>query len=611
MKRPQQHVTDTLGEAQMRRVFEPLGWTVNKVEHDYGIDFDIEVFRESQSTGITFTVQLKSSEVTRYSTVGFLSQRLDTANARRLCTEVRSPTILIHADIASGRTFWSAPQLDLDAIRRLAQGENTGSITVRIPTSNELPGTLERLVEAIGQVEAILASRVVITTPVLDFVESIQGRVDEEKLLAEFQKKGDALKLTQAENFIVSGSLDEARAKVDAVLKNPESSVGSKFWALLAAERVALTALKQAGGPQGDRFKIQLAITRQLQDIARHGPPHLKFFALVASKAAELDYLTHRDIGLYMNWKINEKAGDTFWKVQLIFERANVARRLAQKYNQCIRLARYAANSKYAWALPQALLRVALAVSVFIFRMRTEGLTQAADRYAQSSFELCRMAAWIAGTYEDDNSLCQAAIAACMIDPTENGQVVEWAKETVGLIKDPAIKKNAEEKVTRFVQGLQGKGAENAGQNGSPDETRQIYENMATALGVDLSDPNDSIANVVRIGIADLNPSRILKNCEHIFVTLSHRGLVADWLQLPTAGFKVIHCTLHKHAVEGLALDSSYEVFKSQYCDKCPDCSPRPPSWEYSDRWQKEENQKHAEFMREFDRRTGRQRDPD
>ncbi|MBI3665722.1 MAG: hypothetical protein HY236_05755 [Acidobacteria bacterium] len=120
---------------------------------------------------------------------------------------------------------------------------------------------------------------------------------------------------------------------------------------------------------------------------------------------------------------------------------------------------------------------------------------------------------------------------------------------------------------------------------------------MATALGIDLSDPDDRYAQIVRIGIADLDPSRVLKNCQHLFVTLGSRGLLAAWLRLPTAGQKVIHCTLHRYAGMGWTLDGIYRSFKRDYCDKCPDCSPHSPEWAYSEEWQQVENERHRGYM--------------
>ena len=72
MKRPAQHETDASGSRLLREVFEGFGWAVNKIEHDYGIDFDVQIFRDHEATGEWFKIQLKSSEEPSYSAGGDL-----------------------------------------------------------------------------------------------------------------------------------------------------------------------------------------------------------------------------------------------------------------------------------------------------------------------------------------------------------------------------------------------------------------------------------------------------------------------------------------------------------------------------------------------------------
>src|SRR5579863_121858 len=184
MKRPDEHVIDTLGQAQLRAVFEPLGWTVNKIENDYGADFEVEIFRAGESTGGVFKVQLKSSKSTGYSSAGdFISQELAIDSVKYLCSELRSPVLLIHADLGSGRTFWIGPQLDLAALKKLAEGTQKTTVTLRIPTANELPGSIDALLVSVAQAEEILASRVLISAPALEFAEAVRDRIDERKLI--------------------------------------------------------------------------------------------------------------------------------------------------------------------------------------------------------------------------------------------------------------------------------------------------------------------------------------------------------------------------------------------------------------------------------------------
>ena len=52
MKRPEQHETDSAGQRLVRDALEPVGWVVRSVvEHDYGFDFEVEVFARRTPTG--------------------------------------------------------------------------------------------------------------------------------------------------------------------------------------------------------------------------------------------------------------------------------------------------------------------------------------------------------------------------------------------------------------------------------------------------------------------------------------------------------------------------------------------------------------------------------
>jgi hypothetical protein len=293
MKRPRQHLIDSMGEAQLRSMFEPLGWTVSRVEKDYGIDFEVEVFRGSHSTGITFKVQLKSSDVTKYSAAGeFVSVRLNVSNALRICDELNTPVILIQADTKQRRTFWSAPQLDASAIQ-IARESSSQSITLRIPTSNELPGTIDELIEIVARIERVFASRLVVATPVLDFVASVHGRIEPLVLLRQFKDKGDAIRLMRAQDLFLAGSLDEAQSEIQKVLGDSESSIELKFWGALWAERFELVVLARADAPQVQSPMLRLSTGRKLRELAKNGPRQLKLFAAIVRKAAELDHLVH------------------------------------------------------------------------------------------------------------------------------------------------------------------------------------------------------------------------------------------------------------------------------------------------------------------------------
>jgi hypothetical protein len=111
---------------------------------------------------------------------------------------------------------------------------------------------------------------------------------------------------------------------------------------------------------------------------------------------------------------------------------------------------------------------------------------------------------------------------------------------------------------------------------------KQIYENMASAFGIDMADPTNELAKLVRVGIDDLNIGKVLKNCEHLEIALTPMRGISSGLRLPTMGSKRLRCTLHGVAVVGLALDDVYGAFRAKHCDTCNDCVPRPADWSYS-----------------------------
>jgi len=479
MKRPNQHVIDSLGEGLLRSVLEPLGWAVNKVEQDYGIDFDVEIFQNNESTGVFFKVQLKSSKNTRYSAQGdFISEQLGIQNARYLCNELRNPVIVIHADIETKAVYWAAPQLDVEAIEKLCVLTEQDTITLRIPTTNLLPDTVGFLLGAIGQVATVLASRTIMEVPVPDFLSNVRGQIDPDEFIRHVQDKTDAMRLQKAQELFRNEKFEEVQELVSEVLENKAASTPSKFWALLISEQNEILSQAKAGAPQHVFPKTHVKIGRQLQILTRDGPPHLKFFALIASKAAELESLAYQNLGLYMASQITPK--DPYVAVR----RAAVLLKLNLLHRQCIRLVNYAANYRLRSALPLALLRIVDGIAFYTTQFEFEGVLDIVETHRRVAFEICRLVRWIASSVGDDDSLSRASVAAMLITRDVNSEIVAWAREVVAEIGDDSIRSDALERFERHLQRIQGKQVKGDG----PATEKQILENIQSALSADQSE---------------------------------------------------------------------------------------------------------------------------
>src|SRR5579871_4074032 len=237
MKRPEQHFIDSAGQRLLHEVLESLGWVVRDVmEQDYGIDFDVEVFRRTspgldtfETTGVTFKAQLKSSKATAYSAAqAFISETISASNLRYLAQQLTVPTVIFHADVGAQRLYWYAPQLDQHLERVLAERSNdAGSITVRISTVNVLPTTTDRLLDAVASAATILAGRSFASVSHVRFFETVIGR-DNAELLRAMQQKTDMLTLAEADRLIQEQRDVDALALLDRIFKDPTATVQTK-----------------------------------------------------------------------------------------------------------------------------------------------------------------------------------------------------------------------------------------------------------------------------------------------------------------------------------------------------------------------------------------------
>jgi hypothetical protein len=328
----------------------------------------------------------------------------------------------------------------------------------------------------------------------------------------------------------------------------------------------------------------------------------LKFYTLIAQVAGEFYQLAKEDWGLFQNWRVHQATGDVWWRAELRVLRAEVSRRILRKYRQFIRLVRLSEKTPYQSALPLAFLRILEGAAILICGLELEGFPDAAASIRESVFEVCKLAASIAAQYGQHSERAQAALSAGMLSRDRGAACVHWAEEQVERIADERVRESARAMLTDQSATL-ANAAPNNDEAVPVSMEQQIYENMASGLGIDLADQEDPVSEMVRTGIADFDPTRALRDCSHMFVTLSRRSpgflcfMLAQQLQLPTMGAKVIHCTLHKCSREGLSLDETYQRFRTDYCDHCPDRSPREPGWQYTHAWQLGQNEQNKEFM--------------
>ena len=609
MERPPSQITDAAGQRQMRAIFEPLGWAVRQVpqDTDIGVDFEVEIFENFQSTGVLFKIQLKSSTRSEYSQKrNVIRQPIKRKHLLYYCKQLPEPLILLHADVTSGRIFWLAPQLEQFPSSWTGGSRGSSKVHVDVPLANELAQTIDRLVRTVGRLKLVMGTRSLLDAPVPTFLNSIKGQVDEDRLIRELRDKSDALKLSQLQALYCARRYSEAVDSIAKILRDPECSVENRFWALLEKERIDWRVAAVSGSPQIVLPEISLRNAKERQQLTKHGPSALKLFALIDRKAVELEILCSRVAGLGMNYKNLVTQKSMYWALQAFTERLLLEQQLWRKFNQCVRLASLASVSHHRFAQARPLCRIPQATMFYLVSLEVDGRHDLAKKFALSAFQIAKLAARIAERNGDDNMLKLAASSAIQLAESGGNECAVWAKEAVQRIEDETSRRDGFALLDRQVRRTKGEKME--GDIFGPATAEQIYTNMATGIGIDMSSPDDPVAKLVRVGIADSDPTRVFETCNSIFISLGPKSPAEEYLLqrlgLPV-GQKIIHCEKHEYGLMGRTLDQTFAQFEVQYCRTCPDRQPRSADWKYSHEWHNDEGKRLMRLIQEFGKRHG------
>ena len=475
---------------------------------------------------------------------------------------MREPLLIMHADIRSKAVYWYAPQLDRELATALEETE-AKSITLRIPTRQQLPGTTPDLLTGIEKIYLSLANRELTSASIRSFAESLKHMPDQEALHRAFQEKNDTLKLHKIRDLYRERKLDQARSRAEAVLTDPDSTIEIKFWARIQMQSIDYTETLQAGKPQSELPKVFLAHAKALQKLTASGPNYLKFYSLIARNAAELDILVHENFGLSMALHQHlHHGGDPMMVLGFYARRSVLTRRIVSKYNRCVRLVRYAVNYPDRWVLGRALPSIVNAMAPYLITMNWEKNFEAERAFAHSVLQISKVAAWICGETNDPQGVELAIISALGTTRSTDSDAYCWAGEVAQRFRDPELRKDALLVIDRAAKRWKGERVEGDYQG---NVIWQITQNIATSLGIDLSNESDPLVKSLKIAAKDNSPERVLAKCEHLLVGLGAIGpnarLIQRLFNMGTASSKVVHCTFHDYHMEGKELDTAYEEF--------------------------------------------------
>ena len=598
--RPKQHEIDQRACA-LFDISLPDSWLPRPIQSDYGIDKEVEIFEAGKSTGLIFKVQIKGTEEPTFiSDNSILSYSMSLRDIEYLCDELKIPVILIVVDTTKKIVWWHAIQIDTDLRTRLAQAKvrSQDALVIHINKENILPDTWLMLFDKIRESQAVLGVRLVTSSSPDTFLSSVSSIQDLDAAIEDFRRSASLLQSAKLARLWKGRDYDEVIKQVKLVLKAEASSIEEKYEAYLYLSQLALIEAR-ADTSRRNYGQIEYAYALELKSISKGGPLHLRTFAILSVIAAELDLCAHNDLYLYMNYEVNKASAktdffDPLWAMILPGERIRAAHFVIHKYFQCNRILRFMFKNNQFGIIPRAIDRVISSMMTFLLRLRRENMVDAVDHYETSLRQMAETAIEISIKKRDWEEVSYLAGTASFLCDTKNADSIkyyrEWATNMIQKIEDVTLRKTALDRIQFNFNKLEEMSAIEKDEVEDNDEDyelqKQIYIGMAKSMGVDLDNQKDMVAQIVNIGIKDLDPTRILKECQHLYFALGPSGLPARMLQLPTAGSKTLFCTLHSYGIGSLSLDEIYESFREKYCAKCKDRAPHPNGWKWKRSWQ-------------------------
>jgi len=159
-----------------------------------------------------------------------------------------------------------------------------------------------------------------------------------------------------------------------------------------------------------------------------------------------------------------------------------------------------------------ALLRIAAPVSLVLFRYDLEGLGEAAATLRESAFRIASSSPRVPPSAETTIPQLDRRSPLRRSAATQTGECIRWAGSVLEDIEDDESRSFGSTIIEHQMERIRKR---TAPRRSLPAiNAKQIYENMATGVGINMADRWTKKPTLVRLGIKDLEFGRgVLKNC--------------------------------------------------------------------------------------------------
>lgn len=589
MKRNKQHQIDSRAQAIFRN-FAPDYWSLQEPSEDYGIDYYVQVFDEEtgRPKPIFFSIQLKGTEELTEND-DFVKFNFKTDTLKYYLKDTPFPVFLVLVETKSERIYYIFLQEYINGNLNLEKPNwiNQKTVTVYIPKTNTFDsGEIDNIAKNGMKYCGLLVNGY----PSFDLETKVKGIVDNpiekgkalnEKYSAIFLEETKiGIELLDQENEIV-----ESEKKFQSVFnktKNDADNVEIHLKAL-----IAIISLQDFSSVENEKllncieYGLNLSIDYKIYYLAH-------FFT--GFKLEKYFYDLNEKI-IYLNFMLNtlENFKDSLNQIIYLdlFEDLNECYKFLVKiyddyYKNMILSLENEEWSVFCELLYRFINMNFFNISINLYKfdskelrplfINTKGLIKIFENITNDmgviAFKYQLLEIKSRYYYLNDDKKC-----------------IKIAREYMGLAKNNNSKNQYEiaKSLKEFYENKPiSRLLNNKRKNEiSDEEIENFYKELFLSENIDIENDDGKIANILKIGLRDRNPERVLKNCENMEIEYKAVGIPARVYGLYSAGFKKIFCK-YAGAVEGMELDDIYHTFEKEWCVNCEHKKPRDEEWKWS-----------------------------
>lgn len=594
------------------RIFQsvmPVDWAYRPQEdqEDYGVDAEIELIEENEkATGFIFKAQIKGQErVSIINNGQAVSFSLSTERLSYYMSQLDFPIILVVVDVTTKIVYWCTLQDNQELNDRLAMslGERKKTITIYIPSENVLSGDGAKLIDAVMANLSWLKINALnkIKTPIHQMLKNSPSQLIDE-LIQRNKEFNFYLYIEQYDRLLKDKSYQELFKHAKVTFESASELFNTRFNSAIYIEQVYLRALKDV--PE-TRDEYLFNLYHALIDLIRteKTSKQYRMYVIFLLRAFIADKLIETDYHVVITKKNTENDPLTSWMLnrendRIVATTAKHVEKIIYAINKII----LHGNENF---FVDAISRVAIKLGIYAHRLKIDERVESSE-YLFNWLDYCLNIA-IEVCKSQGNEVQHAKFilmyATIRVNQDDYQQYIEDARSKVECLQNEELKAELNDSLNKIKSQKV-----SYMQREDPDFEIDFFTSRAKQLGFKIDDPDDEMGQIIKQGLLDYNPERVVKNCVHLLMFASRSlGIPARMVGLYSASMKYLVCTKKKHMMGGWKLDDIYNLnptggFKENFCKNCQDNCPRNSDWKWTSAWQEEQNEIYKELLAPLER---------